>query len=92
MSAEIVILKDIRERPETGRQALFRAYNDLRRQAVDSEDFELHRLVGEAYVALMRSFLLPCERALLDAQDEIAALQSELAAWRRGERSIGRPM
>lgn len=91
MTAEIVILDEVRDRQETGRQALFRAYNDLRRQAVDSEDFELHRLVGEAYVALMRSFLTADERALLDAQDEIAMLRAELSAWRRGERSVGGP-
>lgn len=69
---------------ELSRQALFRIYNDLRRQSRDSEDFEEHRLVAEAYVAFQRSFLRPDERAFLELEDENAALRNELTQWRQG--------
>lgn len=53
-------ISDILNKQEASRQALFRIYQDLRRQAQDSEDYELHRLVGEAYTTLSR--LAPARR------------------------------
>lgn len=72
------------EKAELGRRALFRIYNDLRREARDSEDFELHRLVGEAYQAFMRSWLTDDERRVVDLENEVASLRAELHQWRTG--------
>lgn len=69
---------------ENSRQALFRTYNDLRRQARDSEDFELHRLVGEAYQAFMRTWLDEDGLRVVELEDEIARLRAELQQWRTG--------
>lgn len=77
---------DILAKREQHRQLLFRIFNDLRRQARDSEDFELHRFVGEAYQTYLRSFLDADERRLIDAEEQIASLQAELNEWRRGIR------
>ena len=76
--AEKLEVKDL------SRQALFRIYLDLRRQAQDSEDFELHRLVGEAYQVYLRSFLNSDERRFIDLENEIAELRAELTQWRQG--------
>jgi hypothetical protein len=73
---------------ELTRRALFQIHEDLRRQARDSEDFELHRLVGEAYQAFLRSFLNSDERRFLELEDEIAELRNELTQWRQGQRRI----
>jgi hypothetical protein len=72
------------QRVENDRQALFRTYNDLRRQARDSEDFELHRLVGEAYQAFMRTWLDEDLTRIVELEDEIARLRGELQQWRTG--------
>lgn len=72
------------QRREESRQALFRAYNDLRRQARDSEDFELHRLVGEAYQAFMRTWLDDDMTRIVELEDEVARLRGELERWRAG--------
>ncbi|KQP02640.1 hypothetical protein [Methylobacterium sp. Leaf93] len=76
------------EAKELSQAALFRTYEDLRRQSRDSEDFELHRLVGEAYRTFMRSFLNADERRFLDLEDEIAELRNELTQWRQGQKRI----
>lgn len=75
-------LRELVERRQDARHVLFRAYNDLRRQARDSEDPELHLLVGEAYTAFLRSFLNDAERDLLEAEDEITRLRAENALLR----------
>lgn len=75
---------DILDKIEARRRALFQTYVDLRRDAQDSEDFEAHRFVAEAYQAFLRSFLASDERAVLEMQDEIASLQAELKKWRSG--------
>lgn len=75
---------DALERVEQRRRGLFTIYNDLRRAARESEDFEEHRLVAEAYQHFLRSFLASDERAVLDLQDEVASLQAELNQWRTG--------
>lgn len=72
------------QRREDSRQAFFRAYNDLRRQARDSEDFELHRLVGEAYQAFMRTWLDEDGLRVVELEDENARLRAELQRWRTG--------
>ncbi len=77
-------ISDILHKQEAGRQALFRIYTDLRRQAQDSEDYELHRLVGEAYTAFMRAFLTQDARRLLEIEDENVRLRAELQRWRSG--------
>lgn len=78
-------LKETLQRREDSRQALFRTYNDLRRQARDSEDFELHRLVGEAYQAFMRTWLDEDTLRVVELEDEVARLRAELQRWRHGE-------
>lgn len=77
-------ISDILNKQEQSRQALFRTYTDLRRQAQDSEDYELHRLVGEAYTAFMRAFLHQDERRFLELEDENVRLRAELQRWRSG--------
>lgn len=77
-------LSDQLQRRENDRQALFRTYNDLRRQARDSEDFELHRLVGEAYQAFMRTWLDEDLTLVVELEDEVARLQGQLQRWRTG--------
>lgn len=72
------------DKAEQRRRGLFKTYTDLRRDAQDSEDYEQHQFVAEAYRAFMRSFLDSDERAVLDLQDEVARLQAELSQWRRG--------
>ena len=86
MSALPTTIREILDQRETDRYGLFKIYNDLRRQARDSQDPELHTLVAEAYRAYLRAHLDADERALLDAQDEIAELRAEVGRWRRGER------
>lgn len=73
---------------ELTRRALFQIHEDLRRQARDSEDFELHRLVGEAYQAFLRSFLETNELRILELEDQVAELRNELTQWRQGQRRI----
>lgn len=77
-------LADKLEVQELSRQALFRIYEDLRCQARDSADYELHRLVGEAYQAFLRSFLNSDERRFIDLENEIAELRTEPTQWRQG--------
>ncbi len=79
----------ILERIEARRRGLFEIYAALRLKAQDSDDYEQHKLVAEAYRAFMRSFLDSDERAFLDLQDEVAELRAELNQWRRGiKRSV----
>lgn len=83
-------LSEVLARQDRGRNALFRIYNDLRRQARDSEDPELHQLVGEAYQAYMRAFLDEDQRRFLELEDENTRLRAELQQWRAGiKRSEG---
>lgn len=79
-------LSEILARQEATRQALFRIYNDLRRQAQDSEDYELHKLVGEAYAVFMRSYLDEDQRNILELEDENTRLRAELQQWRSGSK------
>jgi hypothetical protein len=84
MSALPASLTEQLHRRENDRQALFRTYNDLRRQARDSEDFELHRLVGEAYQAFMRTWLDEDLTRIVELEEEVARLRGELQQWRAG--------
>ncbi len=77
-------LSIILQRQEDSRQALFRTYVDLRRQAQDSDDYELHRLAAEAYTAFMRAHLGGDQRRFLELEDELIRTRAELQRWRNG--------
>jgi hypothetical protein len=77
------------ETQDSIRLALYRAYNDLLRQARDSEDPDLHLLVGEAYAAFMRAHLTDVERDLLEAQAEVTRLRAENARLRSLRGTLG---
>lgn len=75
----VIALHEMFGRGRAKRQALFRRYVDLRRQAASSEDEADHAEAAKAYRAYHRSFLPATQRALFEAQEEIAELRAELA-------------
>ena len=84
MSDPIAELRAQLARQDTSRRGLFNIYNDLRRQARDSEDAELHQLVAEAYQAFLRAHLTEDTRAFVELQEENARLRAELRQWQTG--------
>lgn len=66
------------------RQRLFRIYEDLRKAARESEDFEDHNLVGEAYGVFMRAYLSASDRSYVELENAVAEMSAELTQWRRG--------
>lgn len=77
-------LSSILHRQEDSRRALFQTYVDLRRQAENSDDYELHRLAADAYTAYMRAHLGGDQRRFLELEDELIRTRAELQRWRSG--------
>lgn len=75
-------LRGLLGRQDAHRRVLFQRYVDLRRLAAASEDMALHEEAAQAYRAFHRSYLADPERRLLEAEDEIARLQTEIARLR----------
>lgn len=71
---------------EAHEQMLWLDYCDARRAAEASDDIADGRYAGKAYARYMRFHLTDTERQLIEAQDEIHLLRTEVTLLRERQR------
>jgi len=71
---------------EAHEQTLWRDYCDARRAAEASDNIADGRYAGKAYARYMRFHLTETERQLIEAQDEIRLLRTEVVLLRERQR------
>lgn len=71
---------------EAHEQTLWRDYCDARRTAEASENIADGRYAGKAYARYMRFHLTETERQLIEAQEEIRLLRTEVTLLRERQR------